>query len=166
MKPCVCGGSNNNCRYCSGSGYVADGAGIPHKQSNRQSLDRHPKSLGVSRKILPFVPSKSRSPLVMNFGGFACTDSSFSSPRLVMEMLRRSCQVSRNGVIGDWPFTEILSRSVVRGRRASIRGCRRRKVRGRWSPRSPWRRRKHQGCRRRRVRGQSSLRSPWHHRKA
>ncbi len=24
MKPCTCGGSNDSCRYCSGSGYVAD----------------------------------------------------------------------------------------------------------------------------------------------
>jgi len=29
MKPCVCNGSNANCRYCSGSGYVPDEESLP-----------------------------------------------------------------------------------------------------------------------------------------
>lgn len=29
MKPCVCNGSNDNCRYCSGSGYVPDEERLP-----------------------------------------------------------------------------------------------------------------------------------------
>src|SRR6266849_10642908 len=29
MKPCVCNGSNDNCRYCSGSGYVPDEEPLP-----------------------------------------------------------------------------------------------------------------------------------------
>jgi hypothetical protein len=29
MKPCVCNGSNDNCRYCSGSGYVPDDNPLP-----------------------------------------------------------------------------------------------------------------------------------------
>lgn len=29
MKPCVCNGSNDNCRYCSGSGYVPDETPLP-----------------------------------------------------------------------------------------------------------------------------------------
>ena len=29
MKPCVCNGSNDNCRYCSGSGYVPDKNPLP-----------------------------------------------------------------------------------------------------------------------------------------
>ena len=29
MKPCVCNGSNANCRYCSGSGYVPDEERLP-----------------------------------------------------------------------------------------------------------------------------------------
>jgi hypothetical protein len=29
MKPCVCNGSNDNCRYCSGSGYVPDDKPLP-----------------------------------------------------------------------------------------------------------------------------------------
>jgi hypothetical protein len=29
MKPCVCNGSNDNCRYCSGSGYVPDEKPLP-----------------------------------------------------------------------------------------------------------------------------------------
>jgi hypothetical protein len=32
-KPCVCGGSNANCRYCDGSGYVRDDKAIPHLPS-------------------------------------------------------------------------------------------------------------------------------------
>ena len=33
MKPCVCAGTNSNCRYCSGSGYVANGIGLPRPKS-------------------------------------------------------------------------------------------------------------------------------------
>lgn len=33
MKPCVCQGSNSSCRWCHGSGYVADGVGLPQKPS-------------------------------------------------------------------------------------------------------------------------------------
>ena|ERR1700686_2463729 len=29
MKPCVCEGSNDKCRYCSGSGYVSDLTPLP-----------------------------------------------------------------------------------------------------------------------------------------
>src|SRR5271167_1446668 len=29
MKPCTCNGSNDNCRYCSGSGYVRDETPLP-----------------------------------------------------------------------------------------------------------------------------------------
>jgi hypothetical protein len=29
MKPCVCNGSNDNCSYCSGSGYVPDEKLLP-----------------------------------------------------------------------------------------------------------------------------------------
>ncbi len=29
MKPCVCAGSNEDCRYCSGSGYVSDSTRLP-----------------------------------------------------------------------------------------------------------------------------------------
>jgi hypothetical protein len=29
MKPCVCNGSNDNCRYCSGSGYVPNEKALP-----------------------------------------------------------------------------------------------------------------------------------------
>jgi hypothetical protein len=29
MKPCVCNGRNDNCRYCSGSGYVSDETFLP-----------------------------------------------------------------------------------------------------------------------------------------
>jgi hypothetical protein len=29
MKPCTCNGTNNNCRYCSGSGYVSDPTPLP-----------------------------------------------------------------------------------------------------------------------------------------
>jgi len=29
MKPCVCNGSNDNCRYCSGSGYVPEEKPLP-----------------------------------------------------------------------------------------------------------------------------------------
>lgn len=29
MKPCVCNGTNDNCRYCSGSGYVSDNKPLP-----------------------------------------------------------------------------------------------------------------------------------------
>jgi len=35
MKPRVCGGSNDNCCYCSGSGYVPDSAPLPrHSHRN------------------------------------------------------------------------------------------------------------------------------------
>jgi hypothetical protein len=37
MKPCVCGGSNNNCRYCSGSGYVPDNVGLPQIRSKQET---------------------------------------------------------------------------------------------------------------------------------
>ena len=29
MRSCVCGGSNENCRWCSGSGYIREGQGAP-----------------------------------------------------------------------------------------------------------------------------------------
>jgi hypothetical protein len=33
MKPCVCGGENGDCRYCSGSGYVSDLTGLPRHRA-------------------------------------------------------------------------------------------------------------------------------------
>jgi hypothetical protein len=36
MKPCVCGGSNSNCRFCSGSGYVPESIGLPQVRSGRE----------------------------------------------------------------------------------------------------------------------------------
>jgi len=43
MKACVCGGSNENCRYCFGSGYVAKATGLP--VGNRASRSWAPGSL-------------------------------------------------------------------------------------------------------------------------
>src|SRR2546422_4831483 len=37
MNPCVCAGSNENCRYCSGSGYVPDSTGLPGAPSPGQN---------------------------------------------------------------------------------------------------------------------------------
>ena len=37
MKPCVCGGSNANCRYCSGSGSVTDSIGLPRNSSTQRT---------------------------------------------------------------------------------------------------------------------------------
>src|SRR5215470_4204133 len=34
MKPCVCQGSNESCRYCSGSGVVPDNVGVPRTRSD------------------------------------------------------------------------------------------------------------------------------------
>jgi len=43
MKPCVCGGSNENCRYRFGSGYVTEATGLP--VGNRASHSWAPESL-------------------------------------------------------------------------------------------------------------------------
>jgi len=35
MKPCTCNGTNDNCRYCSGSGYVSDSTPLPKSPPSR-----------------------------------------------------------------------------------------------------------------------------------
>jgi len=42
MKPCVCNGSNDNCRYCSGSGYVCDDAPLPKGITKSPYIDMKP----------------------------------------------------------------------------------------------------------------------------
>ncbi len=56
MKPCVCGGSNSNCRYCSGSGYVPDNKGLPQTQSELEKWlpeSEAVKEQPLARKPLP-----------------------------------------------------------------------------------------------------------------
>ena len=38
MKACVCGGSNSNCRFCAGSGYVPKDRGLPVKHTRRETF--------------------------------------------------------------------------------------------------------------------------------
>lgn len=62
MKPCICGGSNTNCRYCSGSGYVSDAVGLPQNRTGREELG--PASELVHEpapKPKAFVPRKRRT---------------------------------------------------------------------------------------------------------
>ena len=44
MKPCVCNGSNANCRYCSGSGYVPDGEHPPKGIRQNPYIDMKPST--------------------------------------------------------------------------------------------------------------------------
>lgn len=55
MKACVCGGSNANCRYCSGSGYVSDATGLPNNRavSTRRGMWAAGSELVTARRVRP-----------------------------------------------------------------------------------------------------------------
>jgi len=38
MKPCTCNGTNDNCRFCSGSGYVSDSMPLPKPPNPSQRI--------------------------------------------------------------------------------------------------------------------------------
>jgi hypothetical protein len=61
MKPCVCGGSNSQCRYCSGSGYVTDGRGLPLKHTNRETFSAGPLNETTTTPLV-IPPKRSRPP--------------------------------------------------------------------------------------------------------
>lgn len=37
MKPCVCNGNTENCKFCGGSGYVPDKIRLPHRPSDLEN---------------------------------------------------------------------------------------------------------------------------------
>ena len=62
MKPCVCGGSNDNCRYCGGAGYVPDDRGLPHPPSDLEKWVPETFTVPARQEKPPFVEGKSGSP--------------------------------------------------------------------------------------------------------
>ena len=64
MKPCVCGGSNENCRYCGGEGYVPDDKGLPHPPSDLETWLPESNTLPPVPEKRPFLDAPpSSSPL-------------------------------------------------------------------------------------------------------
>jgi len=57
MKPCTCGGTNENCRYCCGSGYVPDSTPLPEGPTPRP---RVPMSF-IEKEPSPPVFAKERT---------------------------------------------------------------------------------------------------------
>ena len=67
-RPCVCGGSNENCRYCSGRGEIADqlaGALVAHtkhpskfggrrKSKTQKAMETETKIRNIERRLLRF----------------------------------------------------------------------------------------------------------------
>jgi hypothetical protein len=57
-RSCVCGGSNENCRYCGGLGTIDDGladALVDHAQRNRTAESAAPEPPTVEQQILAIV---------------------------------------------------------------------------------------------------------------
>ena len=53
MKPCACNGTNDNCRYCSGSGYVSDPMPMPKPPTPSQRI---PMSFTEKEPLPPVYP--------------------------------------------------------------------------------------------------------------
>lgn len=63
MKACLCGGSNSNCRFCTGSGYVPGDRGLPVKHTRRETFGPsviHEVNVESWPQASPYVRSKQR----------------------------------------------------------------------------------------------------------